>query len=503
MSSGTGFASGGSGGGGLTGDPKTCAEAAMYRTYLGCDFYPTVTANNVWSLFDYAVVVANAGTSPADVTVTKGGSQVGTATVQPNGLATIYLPWVPELKGPDADACGSAMPLTATVRSAQGAYHLVSSVPVTVYQFSALEYAAQGGPPGKNWGNCPGDGCGLPCFSYSNDASLLLPSTALTNNYRIAGYPSWATANIGSFVAITGTQDGTKVTVSLQPQGSIQGGGGVNATPGGGSTSFNVNQGEVVELIGATNADFSGSLVQGDKPIQVIHGLPCVDIPDGFGACDHIEESVFPAETLGKHYVVTSPTGPGAAPVQYVVRFIGNANGTTLTYPSGSPPPGAPLSLAAGQVVDLGLTSSDFEVQGDHEFAVTMFQTGASLADTTGTGDGDPAQSIATAVEQYRTKYVFLAPTDYDINFVDVVAPGGTSLTLDGAPVTAAASAIGASTFKVTRIHLDAGAKGGAHVLEGSAPFGIQVLGYGSYTSYQYPGGLNLQEIAPPPPPPA
>jgi hypothetical protein len=28
---------------------------------------------------------------------------------------------------------------------------------------------------------------------------------------------------------------------------------------------------------------------------------------------------------------------------------------------------------------------------------------------------------------------------------------------------------------------------------------GIQVLGYGLYTSYQYPGGLNLEIIAPPP----
>jgi hypothetical protein len=31
-------------------------------------------------------------------------------------------------------------------------------------------------------------------------------------------------------------------------------------------------------------------------------------------------------------------------------------------------------------------------------------------------------------------------------------------------------------------------------------PVGLQVLGYGKYTSYQYPGGLNLGKIAPPPP---
>jgi hypothetical protein len=39
----------------------------------------------------------------------------------------------------------------------------------------------------------------------------------------------------------------------------------------------------------------------------------------------------------------------------------------------------------------------------------------------------------------------------------------------------------------------------GAHVLEASAPVGIQVEGYGAYTSYYYPGGLDLNAIAPPP----
>jgi hypothetical protein len=39
-------------------------------------------------------------------------------------------------------------------------------------------------------------------------------------------------------------------------------------------------------------------------------------------------------------------------------------------------------------------------------------------------------------------------------------------------------------------------------VMTGSTPFGVQVIGYGSYTSYQYPAGLDLALIAPPPPPP-
>ena len=57
------------------------------------------------------------------------------------------------------------------------------------------------------------------------------------------------------------------------------------------------------------------------------------------------------------------------------------------------------------------------------------------------------------------------------------------------------------SNWSVVRVALSAG-QNGAHVLNGTMPFGVQVIGYGSYTSYQYPAGLDLAEIAPPPPPP-
>jgi hypothetical protein len=47
----------------------------------------------------------------------------------------------------------------------------------------------------------------------------------------------------------------------------------------------------------------------------------------------------------------------------------------------------------------------------------------------------------------------------------------------------------------VTRVKLN-GAAGGAHTLVADQPAGIQVVGYGTYTSYQYPGGLNLGAIS-------
>ncbi|MEZ4227195.1 MAG: IgGFc-binding protein [Polyangiaceae bacterium] len=504
------IATGGGGNGGTPGvDPKTCQEAADAKSYVGCDFWPTPVTNPVWNLFDFAVVVANAGDQPANITVTKGGSPITTGVVQPNSLEKFYLPWDATLKPQEFDQCGSWDPpsLSSSIRSPQGAYNLTSSVPVTVYQFNALQYRGQGGPPGKNWSSCKGNQIcpslfdSIGCFSYSNDASLLLPSTAMTGNYRVTSQKGWAEASMPPYVAIVGTVDGTSVTVKASPTGAIAAGGGLQAAGANQSVQFSIGRGEVVEVFGTSTTDLAGTLVQASAPVQVIAGMPCTFQPFDINtpACDHLEESVFPAETLGKHYFVTLPTGPLGNTPGHIVRIVGNVDGTQLSYPGGTPP-GAPGVLNAGQVADLGVVYGNFEISGDHEFAVASFQLGGSVVDPNaqiGSQKGDPAQSQMTAVEQYRTKYVFLAPDDYEVSYVDIVFPDGASITLDNAPLSAPGQPL-SSGYSVARAKLGSGVNG-AHVLISNVPVGIQVVGYGAYTSYQYPGGLNLSLIAPPP----
>ena len=490
-------------------DPETCEEAEAQESYAGCDFWPTVTTNPVWSIFDFTVVVANAGTQPADVTVTHSGMPVATETLAPNALVPIYLPWVPALKGPDSDTCASATPPTASNRVDDGAFHLTSTRPITVYQFSALEYQGAGGPPGKDWSSCPGNqGCPLTlnlpvgCFAFSNDASLLLPSTAMTGNYRVATMTGWAAENVPSYVAVTATEDGTTVDVQVSSTGQIVGGTGITATPAGGVLTLSMDAGDVVQLLSGTADDLSGSLVQADKPVQVLTGMSCVQLPNAVAACDHIEESMLPAESLGKHYFVTRPTGPAGQPVGQIVRVFGNVDGTQLSYPSGTPV-GAPALVNAGQVFDMGVVDMDFEIVGDHEFSVATFQLGGASVDPAalpGTRKGDPSQSQSVAVEQYRTRYIFIAPVDYLASYVDVVTPMGASIILDGSPLPIAPVPIGSSSHGVARVQLGT-ASGGVHLIHGDQPFGIQVVGYGTNTSYQYPGGLSTRGIAPPPPP--
>jgi hypothetical protein len=255
----------------------------------------------------------------------------------------------------------------------------------------------------------------------------------------------------------------------------------------------------VAELTSDLGAQFdlSGSVITADQPIQVISGAPCDDVPENKPACDHLEQSVFPAETLGTQYFVPMPSGPLGHPVAHVVRIFGNVDGTTLTY-APAMPPGCAATIDAGQVIDCGEVDTDFEVTGTNAFAVATFMLGGTIVDPSG-GEGDPSQSLMASVEQYRTKYVFLAPSDYDMNLIDVVAPSGTQMVLDGKTVDWGVQTPIAGGYNVWRLDL-AGSNTSAHVLEATTGVGVQVLGYGLFTSYQYPAGLNLKHIAPPPP---
>ena len=106
---------------------------------------------------------------------------------------------------------------------------------------------------------------------------------------------------------------------------------------------------------------------------------------------------------------------------------------------------------------------------------------------------GNEIQGVLKSNEQFRTQYLIHAPTNYDTSFANIVAPPAANITVDGAPV-AGFTPIGGTGFSVARIPLS-NAGDGNHLFEGDQPFGVMIYGYGQYTSYWYPGGLDLNVI--------
>ena len=434
-----------------------CAIANLQLSYIGCDYYPTITLqhdsyNEGTKIF--AAIVANTTGKDAQITVTRGAMMVDQLTVPSGAVKEIPLPWVPELtKG-----------LGPSKLTVDGAYRLRSNQPVTVYQYNLL-YA-----------------------DASNDASLLLPVNAWTGDYVVASYPH-AANNYPGFYAIVARNDDTVVTLTPSGTGGkVQAGAGV-AADGTGQVTLGAD--DVLQVATAAGGDLTGTQIQATGPIQVIAGHKCAKVTPDIDLCDHLEEAMFPTEALAKEYIVVpplqSPVDPNKSEQGQVVRVIASEADTTLTF---TPDQGVPTKLAkAGDFVELVKTKARFMVAGDKKILVAQYMMGQGA----GFGEQDPSMLLAVATEQYRKDYLFQAPNSWEANFVDIILKSGTKVTVDGKAI---AGFIKIDGTEYSLAHVPLAKDGtGAHTLTASDRVGISVYGIQDYGSYWLVGGLDLDHL--------
>ncbi len=435
-----------------------CSQGALGLSYIGCDYYPTVTQQydlyNTSPKDDFAVAVANTSGSTATVTVTRGANTVAMFDVMPGDVVVRVLPWV------DALTKGTGPSVLVT----DGAYRLRSTQPVTVYQYNPIE------------------------ATTTNDASLLLPVNAWGAEYIVGAWPHWSAINLPGFYAVVAGEDGT--TVTLTPSGTggqVQAGGGVAAN---GTAQVTLDQGDVLQVI-TSGGDLTGTRVTSDKPVQVIGGHDCTNIPFQFAACDHLEEAIIPLDALAKEYFVVPPihpSDPNAEKAQ-IVRIVATEPNTTLSFD-----PDQPVNKTltnAGDYLEIGMSTAAYRVSADKKILVLQYMVGQ----TAGYGLSDPAMVQGIPAEQFRQDYLFHAAPTWVVNFVDIVAPDGAAVEVDGSPVSPMAwQPIGATGWSYAHVQLS-NAGNGNHTVTGSQGVGITVYGVQSAGSYWYPGGLDLSII--------
>lgn len=467
---------------GLTCNAGICTGvcANVGQSYIGCDYYAVTMANNQLdqTTFSFSVSISNTSQQNATVTIT-GPSTNLSFNVNAGAVVTQNLGWVSSLSTS-----------VATSRTNAGAYRIRSTQPITVYQFNPKDYQI---------GNV---------FSYSNDAALLLPVNAMTGNYMAASYPTWRTpittiggggpfadVQLPGTIAIIATAANTTVKFTPPNNNPVIAGAGISAT---GTSTVTLNQGDVLQIASALNAssrgsygsDMTGSVISADKPVEVMGGHDCTFIAANAGYCDHMEEVIFPQETLRTDYLVVPPNNLNGQPRSYVKITATTAN-TTLTY---DPNVGGPASLANVGSVGTFMTATPFRVtaNANHPIIVTQYMLGEDNFTTNATA-GDPGMTAAVAMEQYRKGYSFFSPPNYAQNWVTVTAAMNSTVLVDGNNI-GGLTQIGNSGFGYKHVSLCANNScNGVHSASSSAQFGIQVYGYGSYTSYWYPGGLDLK----------
>lgn len=492
------------------GECKTaCQIAEDQPSNVGCEFW-AVDLDQQDGVSDpasapWGVALSNAGMGQANVTIEINEAPPG----QPQQLSVVKQVSIPPgallaevLPTRELD-CGTApndYNSPGTCLSSR-AFRITSSSPILVYQFNVFENA------------------------YSNDASLLLPTNALGQQYRVLGWHAGHPVKIGgfnildrSYITVVGTQANTQVTV--RPSWRIKGNDPIAATMPGGEIVVTLNPFDVLNLETDdgtfsddqdTIADLSGSFVFADAPIAVFSGVETTQVPYGLevptypgwesdSTCclDHLEEQLFPVESLGKSYIVTrSPVRSTSGYKEPdIIRFVGAAEPANVT--TTLPAPFNSFTLQPGEVRTTW-AQDNITVTSDVPILVGQFLVSQGYVD--GPLLGDPSMTILNPVDQYRTEYVILTPGSWTQNWVVINAEVGATVTIDGVAATGCTITPSGTIDGVSYESRVCSLAVGAHNLSGDKPFGIVAYGYGSAGSYAFVGGADVKKIYTPPVP--
>ena len=528
-----------------------CIAAGRQRSYLGCEHHAVALPNSAWHeaggtpTSPLGIVLTNPSDLEALLSVYDPAGAlaqlVGTVEVEPTGLfAGTYAPVTVQTEIRDSDnqivesgferADGLVIPPggmavvlvehfgpieTTGIRA--HAYKFQSTRPLAAYQFAP--YCCN--------------------FSFTNDASLILPTAALGTDYFYLGVPSWAEEyredpdnpfpppdeNSGSpaTLSIVGAHPNTQVEITLppgveiqpDPDGAIQMGPPIQAT---------LQPSEVLTLISRgpqqrpgrlpIGVDLSGARINSTEPVSVFSGHVCTFYPQTQGACDHVEESLFPTDTWGRQFALAPTQLRTVTPelateaTFWKIQALFDDTRVELSVPFAQLDPSAPgfagvpdcadhldgaqtIVLGEGEYCEFG-TRAGVQLTGDTPIQVLGVISGSGSAGIVPGGHaGDPSIFLAPPESQWRTNYVFLAPTTYFSDYVTIVAQLDTEIHLDGEEI----SLQGGIRIEGTdRIFKHVLIEDGPHRIGGTRPFGILVYAYDDHVSYAFTGGLNFQK---------
>lgn len=397
-----------------------------------------------------------------------------------------------------------------------GTHRVESDVPVIAYHHAPLQMAR------------------------GNDSSMLLPESALRNDYVVPSYAPLESHPVGggepSYFEVVALQNFT--TLEWTPQADTAGNGlpvpFVAATETG---TLKMNRFDTVRIAAsganqpdANLRDVSGTIVSADKPIWVTAGVRCARVPfrdlEVFpkGHCDPLQELVIPLEYWGTTYV--GAASPSRDSERHYWRVYAGKPGVTVE--TNPPQPGTPFTLEnRGDYYEFSVpNATHFVFEGDGAFLPVQYLQSDLQEDPDGGGPGlgeppeestlkgAPSMYQFVPVEQFLNRYVFATALNFPTNYVQVIRPvGGAAVILDD--TIEITDFVPAGDYEVAD-HLLPEANDpsdATHKIESEDPFGIVQIGYSldavdedcylepefagfrCRSSYAYPGGMKSEPI--------
>ncbi len=324
---------------------------------------------------------------------------------------------------------------------------------------------------------------------YSFDASVVLPTPCLSDEYIAASYRS----SDQTAILIVATQDGTNIDIT--PSNDIT----YAIAPGDTVTMYRkqtysrtLNRGETYLL--AAPSLLGTHIKSSDcKPIAVFSGNYCPYVPSDCMACDVLTEQMPPLNAWGKHFVIV-PLLERERDSR--ISILPSANNTIVTIKQNGK--SQSIQFGLGQFIELEIGTNDIAISASSPISVTQYAIGNSCSKS-----GDPMMIWVNPTEQSVTSTLFSPCPSPQItaHYALVVTPTATSsqTTLDGVNVGDQFAICSQDPeFSFARLKVDIA----THALKN--PSGMMVYAYGlsggedktqQFESYGYYCGARLRNV--------
>ena len=421
----------------------------------------------------YAVVVSNPQSRAVNVTVTAANGTSFMQTVAAGQVAAL-MPQAQSIPDQSVDGTGKETK----------AYKLVSDLPIVAYQFNPLDNVNV----------------------FSNDASLLIPRTAWDSEYYVMSWPTEdrrvpapGNHSYHGYLAVVAWEDNTVVEVT--PTATVRASATQASIAANTPTMFTLMKHDILTLQAAPGGDLTGSKVRavnGTSTFGVFGGHEAMgfgeetppNMTNTLGPCcaDHIEDMLFPTSTWGKTFAIVR-SQPRGTNEPDVLRIMAQKPNTTVMFDPA--PTGTCPTLQPGQFCQVKI-AGDTSITASEPILVGHYLQSAIWQDPFfggAVGEGDPSMAIAVPIEQFRTDYTILVPSQYTKNFMSIAAPPTGAVLVDGLPIQMTAFAGGA--YRAARHAVNPG----QHKISCPNGCGVLVYGYSDAVSYLFAGGLDLKTI--------
>lgn len=263
-------------------------------------------------------------------------------------------------------------------------------------------------------------------LSFQNataDATVIYPVKSLGTDYRVQAYRGFpAIASYSSEFLIVATADDTEIEI-ITTANTV--GGHFAGTP----WTIQLNEGESYQVQAVVDStDLTGSVLRATpqsgacRPFAVYGGSVCPQVPAGCAACDHVYEQNLPTPFWGSSYYSV----PWEDTYAYTYRLLAHQDNTVITVDNDPP-----ITLNAGQRLEVNGTDVPHCFSGSHPFSVAQFMQGSDCS-----GQSDPAMLLLNAQEQKINDITFATVVSNQItaHYINVVVDAGDAGTvvLDG-----------------------------------------------------------------------